>query len=72
MFRRRHPGLNREVLISLFSGNAVSGVLVRVSGPWLTLRNAKIHEPGATPAPADGKVLIHEANVDFTQIPDGS
>jgi small nuclear ribonucleoprotein (snRNP)-like protein len=24
---RRHPGLNRKVLVSLFSGNAVSGVL---------------------------------------------
>jgi hypothetical protein len=64
----RHPGLNREVLYSLFSGNAVSGVLVKTAGPRLILRGAMIHEPGAEPAPADGEIVIHESNVDYFQV----
>lgn len=65
---RRHPGMNREVLVSLFSGNGVSGVLVKCAGGYLFLRNCIIHEPGAEPVKADGEILVHEANVDFIQL----
>lgn len=66
--RRKHPGLNRHVLVSLFSGNAVSGVLVKVVGPRYILRGCMIHEPDVEPAPADGEIVVHEANVDYFQI----
>lgn len=69
---RRHPGLNRQVLCSLHSGNAVSGVLVKVIGPWFmrsyVLRGAMIHEPGVQPVPADGEIFIEQVNVDYLQI----
>lgn len=60
--------MNRAVLISLFSGNAVSGVLVKQSGRYLMLRDCTVHEPGSGPAKADGEVAIDEANVDYVQI----
>lgn len=63
--------MNRRVLVSLFSGNAVSGVLVKTPGPLMILRGCMIHEPGAQPAPADGEIVIDTANVDYVQIVDG-
>lgn len=65
---RRHPGLNRKVLVSLFSGNAVSGVLVKTPGPLMILRGCMIHEPGSGPAAADGEIVIDSSNVDYVQI----
>ena len=68
---KRHPGLNRKVLVSLFSGNAVSGVLV-TAGPLFILKGCMVHEPDAErPVPADGEVVIDSANVDYVQIVNG-
>lgn len=68
---RKHPGLNRKVLVSLFSGNAVSGVLVKTPGPLLILVGCVIHDAEASaPSPADGEVVIDSANVDYMQIVD--
>lgn len=69
MFRRQHPGLNRQVLVSLFSGNAVSGVLVSTPGPLMILRGCTIHDVDAlAPSPADGEIVIEKANVDYIQV----
>ncbi|MGV0793030.1 hypothetical protein [Mycolicibacterium sp. XJ1819] len=69
---RKHPGLNRKVLVSLQSGNAVSGVLVKTPGPLMILQGCMIHEPDTEhPAPADGEVVIDQANVDYIQIVGG-
>ncbi|AMS02021.1 hypothetical protein SEA_PHRANN_3 [Mycobacterium phage Phrann] len=69
MFRRRNPALNRQVLVSLFSGNAISGVLVADVGGRLILKGCTVHEPGVEPATADGEIVIDKANVDYMQIP---
>jgi small nuclear ribonucleoprotein (snRNP)-like protein len=67
--KRRHPGLNRQVLVSLFSGNAVSGVLVSTPGRFLVLKGCQIHDEGASaPTPADGEIVIDAVNVDYMQI----
>lgn len=72
MFARKHPGLNRQVLVSLFSGNAVSGVLVATPGPLMILRGCMIHDAEASaPAPADGEIVIETINVDYVQIVTG-
>lgn len=69
---KRHPGLNRQVLVSLFSGNAVSGVLVSTPGRFLVLKGCKIHDAEASaPTPADGEIVIDHANVDYVQIVGG-
>lgn len=66
---RKHPGLNRQVLVSLFSGNAVSGVLVATPGRLLILRGCAIHDADASaPSPADGEIVIDGANVDYVQV----
>jgi small nuclear ribonucleoprotein (snRNP)-like protein len=68
---RKHPGLNRKVLVALFSGNAVSGVLVSTPGPLLILRGCMIHDADAQqPAAADGEIVVDSANVDYMQIMD--
>jgi small nuclear ribonucleoprotein (snRNP)-like protein len=69
---KRHPGLNRQVLVSLFSGNAVSGVLVATPGPLMILRGCMVHDADASaPSPADGEIVIEKANVDYIQIVGG-
>lgn len=56
----------------MYSGNAVSGVLVKVTGPRLMprliLRGAMIHEPGVDAVPADGEIVLSEVNIDYVQI----
>lgn len=70
--KRQHPGMNRQVLVSLFSGNAVSGVLVSTPGNLMILRGCMIHDVDASaPSPADGEIVIDAANVDYVQIVTG-
>jgi small nuclear ribonucleoprotein (snRNP)-like protein len=61
--------LNKQVLVSLFSGNAVSGVLVDTPGQLLILRGCMIHDAdAASPSAADGEIVVELANVDYVQI----
>lgn len=67
--RNRLPRLTaRKVLVSLVSGNALSGVCTHSGPEGLVLRAVMVHEPGADPAPADGEVLVDRINVDYVQI----
>jgi small nuclear ribonucleoprotein (snRNP)-like protein len=68
---RKHPGLNRRVLVSLFSGSAVSGVLTQTRGDFLIIKGATVHEADAEPAAADGDIVIDRSNVDYVQIVGG-
>lgn len=54
--------------MSLFSGNAISGVLTKKAGPLFILRGCIVHEPGAEPVAADGEIVVDAANVDYFQI----
>lgn len=57
------------MLVSLFSGNAVSGVLVETPGHLMILRGCLIHDAEASaPSPADGEIVIETVNVDYVQI----
>ncbi len=61
--------MNRQVLVSLFSGNAVSGVLVATPGPLMILRGCMVHDAESpSPSSADGEIVIDSANVDYVQI----
>jgi hypothetical protein len=66
--RRPDKVLQRNVVVNLLSGNAVSGVCSYECRVSLVLRGATVHEPGAEPVPADGELLIDRANVDFIQL----
>lgn len=68
MFNRRPSLLNRNVLVSLMSGNALSGICTHETRTALILRGVTVHEPGNDPAPADGEVLIDRVSVDFIQL----
>ncbi|MFV8242170.1 hypothetical protein [Mycolicibacterium peregrinum] len=65
---RRHPGLNRKVLVNLYSGNAIEGVLTKKTRDLYLVRAAVLHEPGSEPVPADGEIVIEPANVDYVQL----
>lgn len=54
--------------MSLFSGNAVAGVLTETPGEFLIMRAAQVLEPGMNPARVDGEIVIEQANVDYVQI----
>lgn len=57
------------MLVSLFSGNAVSGVLVSTPGRFLVLKDCAVHDEGASaPSPADGEIIIDVVNVDYVQV----
>lgn len=68
MFNRRPALLNRNVLVNLRSGNAISAVCVYASRESLVLRGATVHQPDSEPAAADGEVLVDRSNVDFIQL----
>jgi len=64
--------IRSRVLVSLKTGNAVSGVIVRSNGRWVVVADAVVHDRGATaPTPADGEIWIERANVDFVQAAGG-
>ncbi|MBM4592242.1 hypothetical protein LRM64_10055 [Prescottella equi] len=57
-----------RVLVSLKSGNGVSGVIVRSSGNWIVVADAMVLDRDASaPTPADGEIWVERANVDFVQ-----
>ena len=68
MFNRRTSVLQRNVLVNLISGNAVSGVCTYDGRNALILRGATVHASDAEPTPADGEIVIDRINVDFIQI----
>lgn len=69
MFKARHPAMHKRVLVSLFSGSAVAGVMADQIGNTFVLKGCTVHEPGAAqPVVADGELCIDLSNVDFMQI----
>lgn len=64
----RPPFYLRSVLINLKSGEALTGVLFRVRGPWHVLENASALKVGAQPTPIDGSVMVHRDNIAFVQV----
>lgn len=67
-FRRADRVLQRNVVVNLLSGNAISGVCSFECPVSLVLRGAMVHEQGVEPTPADGELLIYRSNVDFIQL----
>lgn len=57
-----------RVIVNLKSGRAIHGLLVG-TGRMLELAEPTVHEPGATPVQADGRVLVARTDVDFVQVP---
>ena len=64
---RRHPAISHKVLVSLYSDNAIEGVLTKTVGNFLVVQGAVIHQSGSDPTPADGEIVIDTANVDYVQ-----
>lgn len=59
--------VHRRVVVNLTTGRAVEGVLVRVAGPLLIVKDARLHQPGTVPVTVDGDVVIERSRVDFIQ-----
>lgn len=68
MFTKKHPGLNRKVLVNLISGNAIEGVLTKKTRDLYLIRAAIVHEPGSEPARVEGEIAIETVNVDYVQL----
>lgn len=60
--------LSRRVIVNLKSGSAIEGALFDERGPLLVLKNALLHERGASgPTPMDGDVIVERQHIDFVQ-----
>ena len=70
MFEPRHPAVHRRVLISLKSGNAVSGLVARKIGDTYVLKGGMVHAPNSQPLQAEGELLVERENVDYMQFLD--
>lgn len=62
---------HRRVIISLKSGLAVSGVIIKHRRGFCVVRDAEVIESGGASASADGEVLVQSADIDYIQIPVG-
>lgn len=65
---RRRLLIHRRLLVNLVGGTAIEGVLTRVDGPLLVLRDVRLHERGTEPVSVDGAVVIDRERVDFIQV----
>ncbi|SHR60481.1 Uncharacterised protein [Mycobacteroides abscessus subsp. abscessus] len=73
MFRFWIPGplryaLHRRVFVNLWSGSAISGVVVKATRTYCVIKDAHVHEVGSNPVAADGEILIDRNQIDYTQI----
>lgn len=59
--------VRRRVVVNLLSGTAISGVLMKKSGPLLIIRDAVLHDPGSPPQPMDGEAIVERTSVDYIQ-----
>ena len=67
----RAPALSRRVIVNLKDDHdhAIDGVLVRWSGSWLIVRQARlVRSGGAAGAAMDGEIMIDRSNVAFIQV----
>lgn len=60
--------VRHKVVVNLHSGRAFVGILWAQRGALLVLRNTTMHDPGATPVPLDGDVVIERCEVEFIQV----
>ncbi len=64
---RRWP-ICRHVLVNLDDGRAFTGILYSRRGPLLTLRQARLIEPGGEPIDVDGEVIVERHRISFIQV----
>jgi hypothetical protein len=69
-FWHRPPCVRRTVIVNLKDRDdeAFRGVLWRVAGAWLVLKQTEILQPQQPPRSLDGEVLVHRSNVSFLQV----
>lgn len=63
--------VRRNVIVNTKTDESFRGVLWKIRGPLIVIRNAEIYAQGQT-KPVDGEVVIDRSNVDFIQIVSGS
>ena len=71
-FWARRLRIRDRVMVSLKSGNAVGGVVVRSAGGWLVLADPEIFDAeSGQSTPADGEIWLERVNVDYVQALNG-
>lgn len=60
--------MHKRVIVNLQSGRAFRGVLYETRGTLIHLKNAELIEPGMSPVPIEGSILIERGHVDFIQV----
>lgn len=60
--------LHRRVFVNLWSGAAISGVVVKATRTYCVIKDAHVHEGGSHPVAVDGEILIDRNQIDYIQI----
>lgn len=60
--------VRKRVLVSLLSGAAVSGVLLKRSGPLLVIVDASVIPAQGDASSADGQIVVERSQVEFIQV----
>lgn len=60
--------VRRQVLVSLSSGRAFTGLLWARRGRQLVLKSAQLLEPGAQAVTVDGDVVVDRGQVEYVQV----
>lgn len=68
LFPWNRLAVRRRVVINLYDGSAMQGVLYRKVGDLIVLREATYLEQGREPLPIDGEALIDVNTVLYTQV----
>lgn len=59
--------ISQRVVVNLKTGTAITGVMTINPSGFLIVKGAEVVEPGHNPVPADGEILVDQANVDYIQ-----
>jgi len=59
--------VHRRVVVNLWSGTAISGLVVKTHRSYCVIKDATVIEPGSEPARVDGEIIVDRRQVDYIQ-----
>lgn len=59
---------HRRVVVNLWSGTAIAGVVTKTRSGYCVIRDATVIESGSKPAPADGEIIVDRNQIDYIQV----
>lgn len=58
---------HRRVVINLWSGTAIAGVVTKTTRSYCIVKDAQVIESGSNPTTVDGEIVVDRRQVDYIQ-----